>query len=348
MNDLVKLEDVAKRANVSLATASYALNGSKKIRKETREKVVRAAEELGFIPNAMAQGLSGKKSNVIGLVIANIAMPYFAEILQNLEKEVRSRGYGVLLGISNDDVELEASIINNFRWSRVEGIIVTPRIVGASMASIKAPSVYHQLDTWGTPCVFVNAVYPDLNVSTVLPDLVAGTHELTTYLLEKGYRNIVFFTGLSSDYPSTQRYKGYCQAYKEANMVKPETSIIECGDYSFSSAYSCIQKHIEENPLPDVLMFSNDTMALGGIKALQENNIRVPQDVAVTGYDELIHPQVTDIELTTVHIPIRDMCITAVDILLNHIAEEESSPKHIYMAPELRVRCSTQKLETGR
>lgn len=338
---MVTLEDVARKAGVSLATASYALNRNRKIKQETRDRVLKAAEELGYIPNGLARGLSGRRTKTIGLVIANISIPYFAAVAQHIEREVRKRGYSILFGISNDDIELETKIINNFRESRVDGIIVAPGSVSVSSVNEKHLKMYSDLNLNDMPYVFVNAVYPGLRASYVIPDLTEGTYKLTSYLLEKGYRKIVFFAGRIDDYPSQKRYDGYSIAFKEHGIEPYENTIVECKEYSFEAAYRKAKEWIDSKKrLPDVFMLSNDEMGLGVLKALKEANINVPHDVALVGYDDIVFPQLTEVSLTTVRIPIKEMCIKAVDILISGIENDVGSIQQIFLEPELVVRDS--------
>lgn len=339
---MVTLVDVAKKAGVSLATASYAMNGNKKIKEETRQRVLKAAEEIGYVPNAIARGLSAKRTKTIGLVASNISMPFSSEVIQCLEKDIRERGYNLLLGISRDNLELEKKIIEDFRERRVDGVIISPGHDSITVNKETDISHIHLLKRSNIPFIFINAFYPNIKASYVITDLEEGSYKLTSYLIQKGYRKIIFCVSKMQHYFSYIRFQGYNRAFNDIgiNIEKNDPMIVECGDYSFHSAYETIKRWLENNDLPDVFTALNDTMALGILKALNEKGIRVPNDVKLAGYDDITYPTVSDISLTTVRIPISEISAKTVEVLISNIEGGNRTMQKILLEPELILRDS--------
>lgn len=338
---MIKLEEVAKRAGVSLATASYALNNNKKIKEETRKKVLQVAEELGYIPNALARGLMSKKTGTIGLVVSSINIPYTSALVQEIEADIRARGYNLLLGISANDFEVEKKIIEDFRSRRVDGIIIAPGHMDVTGGIEEKTNYISNLNKAQVPFVFINTCYPHIKANYVIVDLDEGSYNLTAYLLNKGYRDILFFAGKRVHFVTKMRCEGYQRAYRDNNLAVPKERVIECGDYDFDSAYRAVEEWLRRNELPDVFMASNDAMALGILKALREKGVSVPGDVALVGYDDIVYPTLAEISLTTVRIPIGDMCSRTVDMLISNIEGSDNSLQQIMLKPSLVIRESS-------
>lgn len=340
---MVTLRDVAKRAGVSVATASYALNNSNKIKEETRKLVADAAKELGYIPNALAKGLSSKRSGTIGLLTTEIELHFDVLLIQAITKYLKENGYNLLLGFHSRDIEEERRVIENFRQNRVDGVISFATFQDDVNVKGEKLSHFSDLRRAGIPLVFINGYYSDLRASYVIPDLEEGYYKLTCHLLDKGYSDFKMFSGQGR--PTTRdthnRVTGCWRAFGERGLKRPENMVIDCAGYDFASAYKAASAWLSSNPLPHAILAFNDFMALGILRALREKGLKVPEDVALCGCDDVEYSVITDIMLTTIQIPIDEMCRKAVEILVSDIKKHHGSIQRIMIEPTLVIRQST-------
>ena len=308
---MTKLKDVAKFAGVSEATASLVMNGRPGVNVKTREKVLAIAKQLAYTPNNIARGLAMRKTNTIGLVVTDIENPFFGNVTRCIDEETRTKGYNLILSVSNDDILLENEIIYNFIGKRVDGVIIIPTHMPR-----KDISYFEQLDKHEIPYVFSTTFYPGIKCDCVMTDLEEGSYQLTKYLIELGHRNIMF---LASHYRevaiSKLRIEGYTRAFKEAGLKFNEKLIVNCRRADFQSGYSTALE-IFRLQKPDAVITINDIMALGAKRAVKESGCKIPDDVSIAGYDDVIFSSIYEIPLTTVRQNIAQICIETVNILI--------------------------------
>lgn len=332
----VKLKDIARVANVSEATVSLALNNSKLVKEETRNRIKNIARELGYSPNAMARGLARQKSGTIGLIVPDIESAYYGKLVRCIDQDVREAGYGLILAISNDKPEVEKKIISSFISQRVEGIIITPiNKVNKDLSYMK------QLEKHNIPFVFVTAHYPGVDAPCVMVDLEDGTYKLVKYLLSLGHRNITFLAGSQKVITTSYRVNGYKKAFKEEGLNVDETNFIKCDRLNYEEAREVTAELLREKKNIDAIITINDMMALGVINTLKEDNIWIPEDVSVAGYDNTIFSTISSVPITTVHQDIEKMSWNSVNMLVNILKEGNVKTKSILIKPELVIREST-------
>lgn len=333
---VVKLKDIAKMANVSEATASLALNDSDVVKDETRKKIKKIAKELGYSPNAIARGLAKRKSETIGVIVPDIESAYYGKLVRFIDEYARKEGFNPVLAISNDDPNVEKNILNNFISQRVEGIIITP---------INRPnrdlSYLKNLDKIKIPYIFVTAHYPEIDSSYVMVDLEEGTYMLAKYLLDLGHRNIIMIGGSREVISTDYRVKGYIRAFEERNIKYSEKNFIECKRLNYEQAFQAANRLVKDGTGFDAIITINDMMALGVINALRENQISVPQEVSVAGYDNVIFSVISPVPITTVNQDIAKMSWSAVNMLVNKINRINVGIESILIKPELIIREST-------
>ena len=194
---MTKLSDVAQRAGVSTATASLVFNNRPGVNATTRRTVMRAAAELGYVPNNVARSLATNKSQTIGLIVTDIENPFFGCLTRYIDEQARRNRFSVLLALSRDDPELEDQIIKTFIGECVDGIIVVP-----TQFARREFSSYEILRKRGLPFVFSTTYYPGFDGDCVMADLELGSYRLTRYLLELGHRDIAFLAGADRNAPS--------------------------------------------------------------------------------------------------------------------------------------------------
>jgi len=330
----ITIKDVARTANVSVGTASMVLNNKGKVKASTREKVLAAMEQLGYHPNMYARLLVSKHTKLIGLIITDIANPFFGIIIDIVQEELTGRGYDLMLGITKGSIALEEHFIKKFIEMQADGVLIVP-------SHKQAPSTAHlqNLENRGIPFCFITAYYTNVNAPCVMTDLSEGAYELTKYLLGIGHRKIIYIVA-NRDIPvSNLRVEGFLRAYKESGYpFSPDWIVIS--EPNVQGGYDAAEGFLK-NSRPDAIMTMNDIMAIGVLQLLKKKKIKVPQDISVAGYDDLLYASLLEIPLTTVEQPMVPLCQKAVDLILKKIETPDQVNEKILLQPRLIIRNST-------
>lgn len=306
---MVTIKDVARQANVSITTVSRVLNKTEHaVSPETKEKVLNAIADLGFYPNAMARGLHMNKTKTIGLIIPDISNPYYPSIVRGVEDSAQDLGYTVIIANVYRSRERTLKYLNVLREKRVDGIIFTGGgVVKDAVEEKFFDHKYMSAVVIGKSC---NAKLPSVQVNNV-----QASREACDYLLALGRKKIVTITGPKDSTTSIDRLEGYRQALL-GRGIKPVADWIIQGNFEFESGYHAVDyfPKIEENE-PIAVFAHNDMMAIGAIKALREKGLRVPEDVAVIGFDNIPLTSFVVPLLSTVTVPVYELGRTAMRIL---------------------------------
>lgn len=331
----ITIKDVAKKANVSISTVSRVINDSKPVSDDIKMRVVKVIEELGYKPNPVARSLVTKKSRLIGVIIPDISDPYIAELLNAIEEVAKTYDYDIILCNSYGSLESEEHYLRLLRTKQVEGMIfLTYKIRTAHKEFFEASKM---------PVVMVNRDASKLKLSSVSVNHFDALYEVATKLFDTGHKKLVLIrNGKESDVFGPDHLEGFKKAHEEKNISFVADQVFE-GAFKMDTAYEITQKLIENKNVPDAIIATTDSMAIGAINCLVDNGYRVPEDVSVTGfYDtklaELYRPQ-----LTTVHQPIYDIGAIAIRLLIKQINGEEKEKKHFYLPHEFVERDSTKR-----
>ena len=337
---MVKLIDVARRAGVSVATASLVMNRRPGVNNKTRVRVLTAAKDLGYSPNNRARGLALRKTNTLGLVVTDIENPFFGSIIRYIDEYTRVAGYNLILSVSNDDIDLEDRIIMTFIGERVDGVIVIPTLFHRDDMSC-----FQQLEKHSIPYVFLTSYYPGVKCDCIMSDLRTGSYDLATYLLGLGQRVIYMLVSHDRNaVPSKLRIEGCRKAFEEYGLHFHDEWIVECQKSDFQNGYARTMEVVKHKK-PDAVIAINDILALGAKKALKELGFRIPQDMSVAGYDDVVYSSISEIPLTTVRQPSQEICRETVEVLLTRIAGKKTSMQFHMIRPELVVRRSTEQFQ---
>lgn len=327
------IKDIAKIANVSIGTASLALNNKPGVSPATRERVREVAKLYHYTPNDLARALITKKSNLIGLIVSDIHNPFYAAIVGEFNKIFESTPYTLLLGVSDNKIRSEQKYTQMFISKGVDGVIITPSIE-------VYPDLKHLYDLkdHDIPFLFCTAAYYGFQDPCVMTDLRQGEYQLVKHLLSRGKTRIHLITGNRELQFSKLRIEGYVQAYQEMNLMYQPSWIIETVP-DFEHGLAVAENSLTD--LPDAFVCVNDYLAMGVLKALKQHGIGVPQDVSVAGYDDLLFSSIVETPLTTVKQPIEKICRKSAEILMNQIeGKKEEAILHSFQ-PELILRDST-------
>jgi LacI family transcriptional regulator len=333
---MTKLKDVARKAQVSEATASLVLNRRKGVKLETRDRVLEAARALGYTPNSVARGLAMRRTHSIGLVVTDIENPFFGSVTRFVDEAILARGYTLVLSVSNDDPDLERRIISYFIGKRVEGVIIVPAISQPQSLAHLAELERHKI-----PFVFSTVFYPGIAADCVMTDLRRGSYLLARYLLGLGHRNMLFLASNDRAAPvSRLRIEGIEKACREARLPADSLRIVECERPNFSCGYASTSAVLQAER-PDAIIAINDIMALGAQRAARERGFRIPRDISVCGYDDVIFSRIAEVPLTTVRQDVKGICEKSVDVLFSRITGTRKKVSVHRVQPELVIRTST-------
>jgi len=334
---MITIKDVAKKAGVSIATVSYALNDKEGVNETNKARIKQIAEEMGYVPNSLAQGLLSKKTNVIGVVIPDISNVYTSNFIKYLGVYARNSGYFLLLGTLSDSPETEIDIFDKLMAKNVDGFVIMP----SAYDELVYKQITKKMNKRNIPFIFAGINFPGIKSNYVVPDLEEGEYQITRYLLEAGFRDLVFVGGKREDYYSEVRYNGFLRAFEEFERKHDEGRYIELSKaYDFNGGYQVIEEFIKLNPLPEVFACLNDSVACGIIKGLKKHGINVPRDVSVVGFDDLEIPTFDAAPLTTVSIPIEEMAKLCIEILKSD--EGKKVLKQVLLPTELIIRDSVK------
>ncbi|HPK15967.1 MAG: HTH-type transcriptional regulator DegA [Firmicutes bacterium ADurb.Bin248] len=331
----VTIKDIAKVAGVSYATVSRALSGSSEIGAETRERVLRICREMGYTTNYVARSMVMRRTKLIGLIVANIDNPFMSELAYHIEIRAREQGYNLMLCNSSHDLELERQVFTLLVGRQVDGIILVP----ANSDSYENLKPYISK----VPTVFMSENLRDLPESYISVDNYRGTRMGTEYLHALGHRDILYFGRRKNSVTHQLRAEGYIDACRELNM---EPGFCNSG-FSFSSIQTGYQlaRHLFQKPLRQSAIFAaTDSLALGVMEAAEEAGIRIPEDLSLIGFDNIMYSGLPRINLTTVEQPKKTMASMAVDVLLEKIGDASSGYSHRILMPSLVERGTCRRV----
>jgi len=329
---MVTIKDVARVAGVSPSTVSRALNDSPLIREETKERIRRIAEELGYERNELARGLVKGASGAIGLVIPDITNPFFAEVTRGVGEVAHARGYGVILCNTEEDPERERSYIGLLRRKRVDGLILTS--VTAEDPYLKA------LARSKTPFVLVSRASQVVNAPYVGVDDRLGGRLAVEHLVELGHRRIGFIGGPPDVQSCVDRLAAY-EAVLDERGIPIRDEWIMFSDFTQSAGHRAARRLLGGKDRPSAVFAANDVVALGVLQAADELGIEVPEELSVVGYDDISYAALPRIRLTTVAQPSFDMGRIAVEWLLSALEGGKTRRLYRLLTPKLVVRSTT-------
>ncbi len=325
------IRDVAKRAQLSVATVSRALNGFENVSDSAREKIALAVTELGYVPHAGARSLSLARNNAIGVVLPDLHGEFFSEIVRGMDREASHRGYLLLLSNFHAKSEQATKALRAMR-GRVDGLLVmAPHLGKDELASALPP---------GLPAVLINTRAQPGGHSAIHLDNAAGATAVIDHFAALGRKNIVHIAGPAGNIDAQER-----AAAANAAATKNGLELIKIeGDFEEESGAAAVDSLRKSGTRFDAIFAANDNMAIGALEALRRAGVRVPEDVAVAGFDDI--PLARHLGVTTVRVRIAELGERALTRLLDELAKGHSGGDELH-APVLVVR-STSQLETTR
>lgn len=306
------IKDVAKKAGVSIATVSRIINGKDKgFSDNTKKRVREVIESLNYSPNDVARSLVMRKTHVLGAVIPDVTNPFFSEVIRGIEDRASEFGYSILLCNSDDDAVKEEKYIHLLKEKGVDGIIYAE-------ASTMVEKEIHNLDL---PIVFLDRAMGKYDCSWICDDGEYGMYQIICYLIEKGHREIAYFSGHEGGANEPERREGYRKALVDNGILfDPEKVFL--GAFDSESGQANVLRLLESKKSFSAIACANDLIAIGAIAELRKQGIAVPDQISVTGYDDIKISKYCYPPLTTMAQEKYGMGKRAVEILVQNIADD--------------------------
>lgn len=328
--------DIAEKSGFSITTVSRVLNGKAdkyRISKDTQQKIKATAEELNYVPNEFARNLRTGKSKTIALIVPSLKNPFFAEIASAVNTEVRKYNYITLIGDSDDNIENEKTEILHLSSRNLDGMIIVP--CGDEWEHLE------KIQRKGIPLICIDRYFEDIDLSFVSSDNYEGAYSASKYLIEQGHTSIACIQGIRHSTPNIQRVKGFVDAMENSGI----TSYTVTGDaFSEQNGYLETKLLLRQKVRPTAIFAFSNTIAMGCIKALKEEKVKMPEDISLLTFDENPYLNFIEPPLTCVSQPVEDICKIAVKILFSTILEHDIAPKHVLLKTQLNVKASVRNL----
>lgn len=332
----VTIKDVARKLNIAVSTVSRAFNNKYDIRKETRELILKTAEEMGYHPNPIAKKLIQQKAFNVGVVVPEFVNDYFPEVIIGIQDVLIKKGYQVLVMQSNECHTTELENVKTLEDNMVDGLIIS-----LSRESHNNEYYKHLLEK-GYPIVFFNRVDEIIPASKVVFDDFKWAYFATEHLIKQGYRKIYHLSGYQHLSLSINRIKGYRKAMEKFQIPFSEEHIIETG-FFIGEGQAVMEKLIAAGNMPDAIFAANDPTAIGAMKAVKKAGLKIPEDIAVVGFSECKMAEVVDPPLTSVSQPTFEIGKAAAELLIRQIAADGfAPPETVVLNGKLNIRDSSQ------
>ncbi len=329
----ITIYDVAREANVSMATVSRVVNGNPNVKPTTRKKVLNTIEQLGYRPNAVARGLASKKTTTVGAIIPDISSIFFAELARGIEDIATMYKYNMILSNSDQNKEKELQLINTMLEKQVDGII----FMGGNITEEHV----QQFTSSSVPVVLA-ATYDETNtIPSVNIDYEAAAYDAVKFLIDNRDTHPAFITGQDDSRIDQLKFSGYQRALTDAGISLKEEYIVR-GDYTYQSGMEGAEELLELSEKPSAVFVGSDEMALGVIHGIQDKGLSVPDDIEVFGFNNTRLSTMVRPTLSTIVQPMYDIGAVAMRLLTKYMNKEEVTEKKVVLPHRVIERSSTK------
>ncbi len=334
----ITINEIAEIAGVSKATVSRVLNNSKPVSDDIRKKVTDAIEVTNFVPSALGRGLSLNKSHLIGVIIPDLANPVFSRIIAGIESAIRHKDYALLITATDFSKENSIRHIQILHEKSVDGLIF--------LAGAMDQDLTQALENFSKPVVVIGSDIDSDLIPVVEIDNQLAAYEAVKYLMSIGHREIAMITGPMNDrYAGMERFKGFKKAMDEQGYYNDE--LVTQGRYAFKHGYGGMQEILSKKKLVTAVFCANDLMAIGAMKYCLDQGIKVPEDIAFMGFDDVDISKMYHPTLSTVRQPFEEKGRTAIELLMGLIRckkvdSDKCQRENVILPHELVFRGSTK------
>ena len=333
----VNISDIADVVGVSKMTVSRALNNKPRVSAETRARVLKVAEELNYIPNNLATSFAMQETKMLGVIVTNNANPYYASMIRGIEDTASAKGYTVVLCNTDEDADKEVRCLRLLKERRADGLILMP--------TQKSTDEILALKKENIPFVLINRHFPEIKTDYVLSDNIRGSYLAVTHLIQLGHRRIAYIGGPEEISTAKERLIGYKHALRQKG-IKFDAELLVTSELKPENMAGLVSKLFMLEQRPTAIFVYNDFLAISVLTTLKARGLRIPDDIAIVGYDDIEVAPI--LELTTISQPRYELGKRATQVLLERIADKkagESSDKahEVVLQPKLVIRKSSLK-----
>lgn len=328
----VTIYDVAREANVSMATVSRVVNANQNVKPATRKKVLKVIEELGYRPNAVARGLASKKTTTVGVIIPDISNSLYAELARGIEDIATMYRYNIILSNSDQNENKELQLLETMLGKQVDGIVFMSDVISAELL--------YEMKRSPTPIVLAGSIDETAAIASVNIDYYGAAFEAVKRFTDNGHKKIAFISGpLTSMINKEYKLKAYKEALAEAGIDYDENLVVECNN-SYDEGIEAVQTLA---PLePTAYFVSNDEMSIGVIHGLEEQGKKIPADAEIISYENSKLARMARPTLTSVAFPLYDIGAVSMRLLTKYMNNEEIEEKQVILPYRIEERQSTR------
>jgi len=331
---------IAEKAGVSTATVSRVINNFPGVREKTRKKVLKIISELNYEVDGIARSLRQKKTFKIGVIVENILSQFYSILAKSIEDVAHKYGYNVILCNADDDPEKELNYLKVLKTSRVDGIIIAPTGKNADYINSLLQS--------NIKIVLVDRLIEGVECDAILVDNEKGSYNAVKYLIDNGYRKIALINGFTDRTTGKERLNGYIRALKE-NNIPINNDFIKIRDFKKRSGIILTEELLKNKEKPEAIFAANLDLTLGALLSIKNFGLKIPDDIAVIGFDDTDWEQILEPPLTVVRQPIYDLGSSSAEMLIKNMEEDNKFKKDnliITLNTKLIERNSVKKLST--
>ncbi len=332
----VNITDIAKKTGLSITTVSRVLNGKAeqyRIGGGSQQKIREAAKELHYTPNHFAANLKSGKSGTLALIVPSLKNPFFAGIASKINAELRKLDYTTFISDSNEDPEIERMELQHLAARNIEGLIIVP--CGYQWEHIK------ELHEQGIPVVCIDRYFEDLDLPYVSTDNYLGAFTAARHLLGNGHSAITCIQGVQHSTPNRLRVKGFSDAMQQAGLG---CDSIVGDDFTFQNGYLEAKLLLQQKERPTAIFTLSNTIAMGCMKALKEEGIRIPDDISLITFDDHPYLDYLSTPLSCIAQPVSDISKIAVKFLFSGIRNQDIKTSQVLLRPTLKLRDSVRRI----
>lgn len=329
----VTIYDVAREANVSMATVSRVVNGNPNVKPATRKKVLHTIERLGYRPNAVARGLASKKTTTVGVIIPDISSIFFSELARGIDDIATMYKYNIILSNSDQNKDKELRLINSMFEKQVDGLVY--------MGDVITEEHVQQLKTSPVPVALAATIDSTETIPSVNINYKQAAYEATSILIENGTKHPIYVAGDDKAEVSREKFEGYKKAINEHNDQLIEDYVFRV-NYSYQAGLDIAQEIVALKDYPKAIFAATDEIAVGIIHGLQDNNLKIPEDIEVFGFDNTRLATMVRPRLSTVVQPMYDIGAVAMRLLTKYMNKEKVEEQNVVLPHQIVKRNSTK------
>ncbi|MGJ7920400.1 catabolite control protein A [Neobacillus sp. LXY-4] len=330
----ITIYDVAREANVSMATVSRVVNGNPNVKPATRKKVLEVIERLGYRPNAVARGLASKKTTTVGVIIPDISSTFFADLTRGIEDIATMYKYNIILSNSDQNKDKELHLLNTMLGKQVDGIVF--------MSGNITQGHVEEFEKSPVPIVLAGSIEETEKIPSVNIDYEQAAYDVTKAFIDKGHKHVAFVIGpLHEPINSVKKLAGYKRALSEAGIEFVDELLVE-GDDTYDSGIEAFEKLMEASQKPTAIFVGSDEMALGVVHGAEDKGFSIPEDFEVISSDNTRLTLMVRPQLTTVVQPLYDIGAVAMRLLTKLMNHEEISNQIVVLPHRIEERNSTR------